>query len=282
MSALFKLYVIDPPKPLCWNTPRSLLMTAFRNSLFFDYAPIGHVFVELIANTPNPYGVSHFVTGMSRVSKKDSKKVVIKNQLGFGSFFHDFAGTLDPSDEARVEIEKARKKNRLKVLTAQINDERAQALMKFIEQWISSGAFRHYGGGHNPKKGDGAGCAEFAMICLAIAQGCPSTHESWVREVHVAREFVGVIEERRVSFTKILLHGAQWAEPGQESYFYRTTDPELISKWASAQFPNQTEIELQRPDVNTAGALDVAIQFEAKYPIETAETVQAVWNKIEV
>ena len=99
-----KVHIITPEFRINWKSPRSLALTSGLNSIKDDYAPIGHFAVELNCATPNKYGAKHVLTGMERMSKKESQRITLKKKLGLGSLFYDFAGNLQSAEQTRKEI----------------------------------------------------------------------------------------------------------------------------------------------------------------------------------
>jgi len=76
------IYVIRPKFRISWKSPSSLLFKTALNSAGGDYASIGHFAVELKCSNVNQLSINHVMTGMERVDKKQSQKIVLKEKLG--------------------------------------------------------------------------------------------------------------------------------------------------------------------------------------------------------
>jgi hypothetical protein len=297
----FRLYVIPPPSPLNWSSPRALLRCTLVNHLIQDKAPIGHLYVEFETPTPNAYGVRKVLTGMSRRSANRSSIRVAKDQVGLGTFFYDFEGKLDLVQDALQENEWALARQRLRVLKVQILPEQAQHMMSELENWIRYGAFRHYGGGHRLLRGEGAGCAEFGMHFLSIALGLSVSEQNifsnWYRAVYAPKDLVGrPLQQQRVSLLKVYRRGQFWAKDEADGFLYRTPDPELIFNWMGERMGaenvarGQVEWELKREAVVGADITGVntplvslpKIDFAAGYSVESDTTIAKEFARVKL
>lgn len=281
MGSRFKLHVIPPPKPLNWESPRALLKDTFFNHLIQDPAPIGHFYIEIDAQIPSPGGVKRVVTGMSRAQKNISTLRVLLQQIGLGTFFHDFPGVLDQRKRAIAQIDWARAKGRLKTVSVGLSDERAKELFDELQAWIQHGSFRHYGGGHDLSKGEGSGCAEFGVHFLNLALGERGVPLEWIRSVYAPKQWVGGPRTgRKVSWLRLLREGAQWARDESSGILYRTPDMDLTWAWLEKVAPGQVDIELELEKWGGVQESKKRIAFSDCYPIESEETVNEVWLRI--
>ena len=171
VSSFFKLHVIPPPRPLDWTSPRTLLKNTLWHHLLQDQAPIGHFYIEIKSRTLSKSGASHVLTGMSRLHANRSSVRVVLDQIGLGTFFHDFPGKLDRGALALRELEWAKKKGRWKSVTVPLPDDRAELLFEELGAWIENGSFRHYGGGHEILKGEGG--SPLLEPCARFESGSP-------------------------------------------------------------------------------------------------------------
>ena len=281
----FKLYVIPPPKPLNWSSPRALLKDTLWNHLIQDKAPIGHLYVDFESAVPNRYGVKRAITGMSRTGANRSSLKVIRDKIGLGSFFFDFHGKLDAAMDALEENEWAKQRGRLRILNIPITEEQSQVMMDEMDKWIRHGAFRHYGGGHQVLSGEGAGCAEFGMHFLSIALQGKATHSQWLRRVYAPKLLTGAPRtENKVSILKLYREGHQWAGGEEDGILYQTPDPELLFNWLKIYDPSdELEVTLNRESADwLASTLPAVprIDFKAGYPTESEETLKEQWKKI--
>jgi len=279
MQPFFKLHVVPPPKPLDWSSPKSLLKQTLYHHLIQDSAPIGHFYIEIQSDTPNRFGVSHVVTGMSRSHKNLSTIQVMGSQVGLGTFFYDFPGTLDSGEKSLRHLEWAASKGRLKSIRVELSRDRAQVLFDELELWMKHGSYRHYGGGHQILRGEGSGCAEFGSHFLNLAVGSSFTPQEWMRKVFAPRGLVGGERtQKRVSLLKVFLEGQHWAADESSGFLYSTPDMDLAWAWLENQAPGEKEwILTARP------ALDCRrIQFSGKYPLEPDSRLEELWQKIRV
>jgi hypothetical protein len=285
VSLFFKLHVIPPPFPLDWSTPRSLLFRTLLNHLIQDQAPIGHFFVELEASTPNAYGVKHVLTGMSRLNSNQSTLAVIREKIGLGSFFYDFAGKLDDSKKATDELAWAKKRSRLKTIQVEISDATARMMMDELEAWIINGGFKHYGGGHQIRKGEGAGCAEFGAHFFSLALGVAATPPEWIRKVYAPKLLTGGHKTgKKVSLFALFAKGSAWAKNDSDGFLYATPDMELVMPWLAKLFPGKDTVTLSKGNAEKLGNLPKAsrIQFQAGYPHTSPEEIRTQWNRIKL
>lgn len=238
-SAELTLYFTNPPKPLNWKSPRSLSLTTARNSYTKDYAPIGHVNVRLKCDKPNPQGITHILTGMSRQDKKESARIVRKKKIGLGTLFYDFKGTLDSAEGAQKEIEDSAKEKRLNGMKMQISDEVCQKLMGFVDEWIKNGSYEHYGSGHNTSVGEGAGCAAFGEEFMKLS-GLESFTDEWFRTVIVPEALIGT-ETHMVPLLKMAFTKIPWGSKPEDGRELKQYDPELMSDWVEKMVKEHKE-----------------------------------------
>ncbi|MBC7397756.1 MAG: hypothetical protein H7333_09970 [Bdellovibrionales bacterium] len=282
MSLKFKLHVIPPPFPLDWTSPRKLLVKTLLHHFIQDPAPIGHFFIEFQTATPNAYGVSHVLTGMSRLKRNQSTLTVIKEKVGLGTFFYDFEGKLDDARQASLKLQWAKKKRRLKTLTVDIAPEQSQILMDELDLWIKHGSFKHYGGGGlSILDGEGSGCAEFGMHFFNLAVGKRAAHPAWIRKVHAPKPLTGGrLTGNKVTLTKLFRDGHAWAENEEDGFLYTTPDMDLVTEWLKLVYPNQKEIHFNSEALPWALEAVSRICFQAGYrKIDEAE-VKIQWKRV--
>ena len=282
-ESYFKLHVIPPPRPLGWQNPRTLLFDTLYHHVIQDSAPIGHFYIEVRNARPNAYGVSHFITGMSRTDRLKTTLKVIKDQVGLGTFFYDFPGALDQGVDAARQIRKYQSRNRIKTVRVPLSPERADLLFDELHQWIRHGSFRHYGGGHRILRGEGSGCADMGAHFLRLALDCDVIPKDWIREVYGHFELMGNVSEgKRVGLLRVFQKGAQWASGPGEGRLYSTPDMELTWSWLDRFAPGESEVVLTPERVTWTQGGASRIQFEAGYPLESELTVQQIWNRVKI
>jgi hypothetical protein len=283
VSSFFKLHVIPPPRPLDWTSPRTLLQNTLWHHLLQDQAPIGHFYIEIKSKIPSKTGASHVLTGMSRLHSNRSSVRVVLDQIGLGTFFHDFPGKLDRGVLALRELEWAKKKGRWKSLTVSLSDERAELLFEELGAWIENGSFRHYGGGHEILKGEGAGCAEMGAHFLNLALGLRAVPRDWIRSVYAPKELVGGPRTgNRVGLLRVWREGTFWGQDASNGLLYATPDMELAWKWLEEFSPGVEEVVLQPSHVTWSKDVEPRISFLAGYPKESPEIQKQVWESIRI
>ena len=283
MSLFFKLHVIPPPFPLDWSTPRRLLLKTLFNHAIQDQAPIGHFFIEVESASPNVYGVKHVITGMSRLNSNQSTLAVIREKVGLGTFFYDFAGKLDDSKKALAELEWAQKRNRLKTIQVEISDGTAAVLMDELQGWMQNGGFKHYGGGHQIRKGQGAGCAEFGAHFLSLAMGREATPPEWIRKVYAPKNLTGGhLTNLKISLTTLFLKGKAWAKGESDGFLYATPDMELVMPWLAQNFPAQETVTLTTANSPWLGDKASRIEFQTGYPQVPEAEIRTEWSRIKI
>jgi hypothetical protein len=283
MGSYFKLHVITPPSPLNWTSPRSLLRNTLWHHILQDQAPIGHFFIEVKSERAFHHGVSHFITGMSRLNANRSTLKVLKEQVGLGTFFYDFPGKLDDGKKAIQEIEWAKRKNRWKSVRVELTDDRAELLFDELHRWIENGSFRHYGGGHQILNGEGSGCAEMGAHFLNLALGLRATPPEWIRSVHAPHSLIGGMgTDKKVGLIQLFREGTSWAGDPATGKCYATPDMELTFDWLQRFSPGVDEVEFNASVVSWSKDPAPRIEFKAGYPKESEATLLEIWNRVKV
>ncbi len=283
MSHFFKLHVIPPPAPLDWASPRGLLLKTLWHHLIQDEAPIGHFFIEIASSTPNRFGVRRVVTGMSRQARNRSTLKVIQEQVGLGSFFYDFAGKLDRGVDAVKELDWAATSGRLKTVLVPTTEDRAHLLFDELNEWIVNGGFRHYGGGHQIIKGEGAGCAEMGAHFFNLALGVSGMPSDWIRSVYAPKALTGGHRTgQKVGMFKVIREGTSWAKGPEDGILYATPDMELTWGWLERHYPGESLVTLTPEALGNPKKESPRIQFEAGYPKEAEQVVLNQWSLLKV
>jgi hypothetical protein len=283
MESFFKLHVIPPPKPLDWSSPRSLLRDTLIHHLIQDPAPIGHFYIEVKSEIPNKRGVNHFLTGMSRAHRNLSSLKVMRDQVGLGTFFYDFPGTLDQGRDSLQKLSWARSRNRLKTLIVPLSNNQAGVLFDELEAWMKRGGYRHYGGGHRILRGEGSGCAEFGAHFLNLALGQRSVPTAWNRSVFAPKGLVGGARTgKKVSLLRVFREGGAWAQDEGSGFLYSTPDMELAWRWLESFSPGKAECILSVEDFGESRDPAQRIEFSTNYPEESEETLGGLWKRVSV
>jgi hypothetical protein len=224
-----KIHVITPKLRIDWSSPRRLALTSGWDSIGNDYAPIGHFATEIRCSKGNGH-TRDALTGMERQSKKESRKITLSKELGLGSLIYPFEGALVTAAKTKAEIELAKRQGRLTTLEIFTSEERCDRMLEFVEKWIDEGSYRVYGGGKDAIRGEGAGCADFAMSLFSIATGTPPP-PAWFVSISVPNSLIGDGHGKTVPFRKLLTRG-DWARPREQSTSFTIADTNLTTDWA--------------------------------------------------
>lgn len=279
-----QVYVIDPPHPINWKSPKTLLQSTLRNGLEMDYAPNGHLAVYIKSRKPNAYGVTSILTGMGRTNKFKTLWDTLYKQYGLTAMVHEFGGDLESAEATQHEIDRARKTRRLSKITVQLNDESADRLMGFMENWIRFGSFRHYGGNKSVPKGEGSGCADFAVHFIQLALDGQLPSQDWSSSVFMPYELLQEAPGRapkKVSALEIIRKDVPWAKSEKDGLKFSIPDPEKMTKWIKARSPFTKNVQIFPEDYfMTEKAYIPMDRFQSPYPRESEQTVQEKWKSI--
>jgi hypothetical protein len=266
------IHVTRPRFRISWESPRHLLLSGGFNSLFKDYAPIGHFTVELKSSRKNRFGINHVITGMERRSKEESRQIVIRERLGLGSLNYAFHGALTPADRSYTDLMASKAEDRLRTLIIPLGPEISEKLFLFLEKWIQHGSYTVYGGCKNALYGEGAGCADFAMTFFELATG--HQLEDWCVNLQVPQIYVGR-KDQPVSLLN-LLTASHWDHPGSK-LTVKTADTNLAFDWLERKSPHSlgyTYLNDSQKSLPTKQIPD----FKFKYPTDQDE--QSIWESI--
>ncbi len=276
-SDTMSIYVIKPKFRISWNSPSSLLFKTALNSIGSDYAPIGHFAVELKCSIVNHLPINHVMTGMERVDKKQSQKIVLKEKLGLGSLFYSFEGRLVSAAQTKFEIEAARKDKRLKKMTVSLSPESCQRGMEFIESWIQNGSYSVYGGGKNTLQGEGAGCADFANTLFKITTNY-DLPQSWIVRRKISTNLIGG-KEKKINFLKLLFR-ENWVKDQEDYLIYETADTNQAYDWIEARVGAREEYHYQEVMMNKELLKLESAPIELSYHYEMDHRPEDIWGSI--
>lgn len=272
MKDELRIHVTRPRYRISWESPRHLLLSGGFNSLFKDYAPIGHFTVELKSSRKNKYGINHIITGMERKNKEESRRIVINEKLGLGSLNYAFRGALTPANRSYEDLLASKAENRLRTMVVPLNPEISEKLFNFLEKWIHHGSCTVYGGCKDTLHGEGAGCADFAMTFFELVTG--HQLEDWCVNLQVPEIYVGA-KGKPVSLFN-LLTSSHWEHSG-EKMKVKTADTNLAYDWLERRSPKSLEYiytdHLGHP--LPQGELP---EFKFSYPLDSDEL--SIWESI--
>lgn len=297
-----KIFVIKPRVSINWSSPVSLATTSGLNSITNDYAPIGHFAIELNCSATfdngTSRGVKHVLTGMERIDKKESQRVIMDKKLGLGGMIYPFRGQLVSANTSRKEINLARKQNRLKTIIVPLSQVDCKRGLEFIGKWIQSGSYKIYGGGKDSLYGEGAGCADFMSSIFKIVTGMDHP-KHWSVNIDIPSSLVGYGENFQVPFSRVLTRFS-WAEKGENSIKYSIADTNKVHSWLETRMRGDIYYYskhlfpagyMSSPTMNIIKLLyNRARQLELSKPVEpfryyystTPEERMSVWKSISV
>ena len=281
-----EIYLISPPRPLNWESPKTLLIDTLRNALSGDYAPNSHYLVHLVLEKPRNYGVQEVLTGMSRTHKMQTVATTLIKELGLSAMTYVYPGELDASKDALKELKKATNAKRLSRIIVKLDESKADELMNFLEYWIRYGSFHHYAGGKDVGKGEGAGCADFALYFLNQATNGKAPLTEWSREVYLPNSLMKEKMGKGISMAQ-MLGSTPWAKDSSDGVYFFTLDPDKMDDWFKQVSPTQKTVLLTPEFLNNQTIHPIAekiqaSQFEYLYPAEKEETIAKIWKSISV
>jgi hypothetical protein len=224
-----KIHVIEPRFRIDWSSPRNLAITSGVDSARDDYAPIGHFAVEINCTNPNKYGIRHILTGMERQDKELSRQITLKKKLGLGSLIYPFKGALQTSKSSLLEMAQAKRDGRMKTISVPTSPARCDLMLDFLDNWIKSGSYQVYGGGKDVSRGEGAGCADFAIKLFEIATDQYPSY-AWIVSIDVPKALIGDGKNKKVEFQDILARST-WANRHEPSMHFEIADTNLVFDW---------------------------------------------------
>jgi hypothetical protein len=267
-----RIHVIRPRIPISWSSPRALSVSSALNSAGHDYAPIGHFAIEVHCSRPNRYGVANVLTGMERKDKAESRRITLREGLGLASLTYTFRGQLQDARQAADEIVQAHRDRRLKTIRFPTTPDRCDRMLEFLDRWIEAGSEAVYGGGKDTLHGEGAGCADFAMVFFSIATGEAPPPE-WLAQVSVPRSLMGG-NGRKIPFTRLLTR-KEWARSGEPSLAFQIADTDRVQEWMERE--RQSSAELTWPE-GPQGPETELPAFRFRYPL--AREPGLIWTLI--
>jgi len=266
------IHVTRPRFRISWESPRHLVLSGGFNSLFKDYAPIGHFTVELKSSRKNKFGINHVITGMERKSKKESRQIVVRERLGLGSLNYSFRGALTAADQSYEDLLASKAENRLRTLIIPLDPNSSEKLFYFLEKWIEHGSYTVYGGCKDALHGEGAGCADFAMTFFELAIGYQL--EDWCVNLEVPQIYLGR-KDKPVSLFN-LLTASHWDHPGSKLRL-KTADTNLAYDWLERRSPHSLEYTYVGDSQKSVLPKQIP-EFQFKY--QTDQDEKSIWESI--
>ncbi len=178
---LLELIFYPAPRRLDWTTPGSLIRTMVHN-WFFEYVDspaerakswfpwenfphkMSHVNVRLTCTSGE-----EFVGGMSQEWLLKDILRTLNGSDSFDRFISTFPGFLIPKKDILAWLSVLRPRDQARSLVMRVNTPTCHRLAQFIKEYQTRGYDKTYSGFiQDPLKGEGAGCAAFAMTFLRV------------------------------------------------------------------------------------------------------------------
>lgn len=236
------IYVIPSTVKYDWSSPRTLFKSYFKNFkrglIKKDNYLLGHAFVEL----NNTKSKERILTGMRSASKKESKKLVLKQHYGLGILGADLPGKLETAADLDKKVTKFSRKGQLAFMTFFINDETAERLKLFFQSYkdgIDSNKAQgaRYGGAFWPRfTGEGAGCSAYAVSFLDLAGLLKEEFDEWLVKINIPMDLIGgpYNSNQKVRLSDIKKHKSWACSEGSDTLayeYFEIYDPTLMYEW---------------------------------------------------
>lgn len=269
------VYAISAPSPTLWDSPHALLKSTIQNSVKSTYMPNGHVMILL------EQGDQAWLTSMASAKKFQTFSTTVRRGLGLSSLYHDFDGTLDSAEDSVRILNNATQDERVAEIEIKVDPKLMSQMLKFMDQWIRQGSFRHYRGGQIASPGLGAGCSDFVMWFMNRALNARAPLKAWMREMYLPKDLL------EGTSPVSIYRRYEWAKSAEDGKHFMIPDPELIYQWVVGMSPTEKKVTLTAEQilpeqVHYSGAQILDTPFASPYPAETDEIVQGMWNNITV
>lgn len=277
-----EVFIVEPPNPIKWKTPGKLLKSSLKNAISKDYAPNGHYIVHFSSDVPNRHGVRSVLTGVSRASAKESIRITREENLGMSAMLYTFEGNLDNARSDVSELATAKSQGRLSSLLFKLSPESANQIMTFLDNYISYGSYKNYGGMKNTLAGEGSGCADFAYAMIQLATSGRIPDSEWKTSVYLPKKLMKIVPGRAddpVSFGKILLNGGSWGTSPADGVLFTTPDPDKMTAWIGKQSATQNKQLIYNSEDQYSSKNLPSFVKEGKSMI-SRDSAAAMWKRI--
>lgn len=276
-----EVFIVAPPNPIKWESPGKLLKSSLSNAISKDYAPNGHFIVHLSSDVPNRFGATQVLTGISRANARESIRITREEKLGLSAMLYTFEGHLDSARSDVAELKLAKSQNRLSSLIIPLSSAKANELMGFLDNYISYGSYKNYGGNKNTATGEGSGCADFAYHFLEMATQGRIPDQAWKTSVLLPKKLMKIVPGRAdqpVSFGKIFLNGGRWGTSSEDGVLFTTPDPDKMTDWISSKAGQSKELILS--DLSSYSSKSIPSFIKEGKSLVSRETASGIWKRI--
>lgn len=256
------LYVYSSPRPIHWETPRSLLMSTVENELLSigsKYAhSIGHVNVELQCGETAEGPAIQEYAGMTSAKGYNPLSLILKG-YAMGVLFQNFPGTLETQERVTREIRHGERSGRMNFVKFLIAPKTCHRLHAYLTEYKERGYSKNYGLPNRPRYGEGAGCSAFGVSFVDIA-GILSDDlvQAWSLNLNISEKLIGgPLTGQKVALRKILFDRAGWSTPitteagsrmvadtgAKELFFW---DPDTMYQWVKKSWKETPPVGFEK------------------------------------
>jgi len=236
------VYVVPPPESINWESPSTLMRSTFSNTLKTKLGPkeypIGHLYIGLrhLENGEELW------TGTTRATRNSTNRKVLRKGYGLGILFADIEGRLQVTEEVKASMANIEERHPSSYLRIDLSEENYQRLKEYLIEYDQRNFGSIYNGLNKPRKGLGAGCAEFGISFFEVAGiDISDWVDEWAVEVLVPESLVGGFgSNRHVSLLK-LLFSRNWATEDDPHFVFRVFEPYLMHHWIVDQWVEEGE-----------------------------------------
>lgn len=218
-TALYRLtlYVMKSIKPIIWDSPASLIKSVKKGYVSQicrrNQYLLGHLVVKLEA----PESRHPVYTGMASSSKKEKRKLVMKEKVGLGILGAGMQGHLETGDTVTAKLKKYARMGKVAFIRYLISEEAFSRISVFLDEFRGhqAGGFSPssvYGGIFWPRyENEGAGCTAYGMAILDLAGILGEEQKNWKVDVNIPVNLIGgAFNDGAKVRTKSIRHTGSW------------------------------------------------------------------------
>ncbi|XGC82378.1 hypothetical protein ACES2L_07800 [Bdellovibrio bacteriovorus] len=202
--------------------------------------PISHVNVRLNCDGEE----EHFVGMTSDKSSGSYLKDFLLKGISLDTFLINVKGQFIEKEMALRWLPYLKHKGYVRTLKLLLNSGQCLRAQRYLRIYKELGQEKIYGGlRSHPFRGEGAGCAAFAVSFLQMLNLFPNElDQAWSRRLQVPLELLSFQSHRaRIGFLGYLRgRDRPWAFPFEEQIQVRFWDPELMYNWVSQKTKKTT------------------------------------------
>lgn len=236
------IYVVPSPGDINWKSPSSLMLSTFSNTLKTKLSkveyPIGHLYIGLIHDERQ----EEYWSGATRAPKNSTNRKVLREGYGMGILFADIEGKLQQTQEVKSSIAAIENNQPSSYLRIALSEDNYDRLRDYLIEYESRSYWKIYNGLNQPRKGLGAGCAEFGMSFFEVAGiDISEWKEEWSVEVAVPDRLIGGLGlNKHISVLKLFL-SRKWAKEDEPHFEFSVFEPNQMHQWIKDKWTKSKE-----------------------------------------